>query len=69
MEVINSTLDGKITAEQLRWTVEGFETKNKDYLNKIKKSNKKEHPKKEAVANKLNNIEETKKKDSQEEPQ
>jgi len=41
VEIINHTFDGKITEEQLRWTVEGFETKNKNYLEKIKNSNKK----------------------------
>jgi hypothetical protein len=41
VEVINSSLDGRISEQQLSWTVEGFETKNKSYLNKIKASNKK----------------------------
>ncbi len=40
-EVINCNLDGKITEEQLRWIIEGFESTNKTYLQKIKASNKK----------------------------
>jgi hypothetical protein len=40
-EVINCNLDGKVTEEQLRWIIEGFESTNKAYLNKIKASNKK----------------------------
>lgn len=42
VEVVNCSFDGKITEEQLRWTIEGFENKNKLYLTKIKDSNKKE---------------------------
>lgn len=42
VEAINCSFDGKITEEQLKWTIEGFENKNKTYLHKIKDSNKKE---------------------------
>lgn len=42
VEVVNYTLDGRVTEEQLKWTVEGFENKNKTYLEKIKKANKKQ---------------------------
>lgn len=45
VEVVNCNLDGKITEEQLRWTVEGFEAKDRAYLRKIKDSNRKEHKK------------------------
>jgi hypothetical protein len=45
VEVINCSQDGRITQEQLRWTVEGFENKNKGYLEKIKDSNRKGVPK------------------------
>jgi hypothetical protein len=46
VEVVNYTLDGRVTEEQLKWTVEGFENKNKTYLEKIKKANKKQFEKK-----------------------
>jgi hypothetical protein len=42
MEAINYNLDGKISEQQLAWILEGFESKNKAYLVKIKASNKKE---------------------------
>lgn len=41
VETINCTLNGKITSEQLKWTIEGFEAKDKSYLDKIKKANRK----------------------------
>ena len=41
VEVVNCNSDGKITSQQLGWTVEGLENKNKTYLSKVKKSNKK----------------------------
>jgi Ca2+-binding EF-hand superfamily protein len=41
VEVVNCNSDGKITSQQLRWTVEGLENKSKTYLGKVKKSNKK----------------------------
>ena len=46
VEVVNFRADGKVTEGQLKWTVEGLEGKNKGYLDKIKKSNKKKPPKK-----------------------
>ena len=42
VQVINCSLDGKVTEDQLRWTVEGFENKGRDYLQKVKDSNRKE---------------------------
>jgi hypothetical protein len=41
IEVISYSLDGKVAEQQLSWVIEGLETSNKGYLNKIKVSNRK----------------------------
>ena len=45
-EVINCSLDGKVTLEEMRWTVEGLEGNDRGYLRKVKASNKKVPPRK-----------------------
>lgn len=44
VEVINFNAEGKVTEDQLKWTVEGLEGKDKSYLKKIKHSNKQPIP-------------------------
>ena len=41
VEVLDFNMQGKLTEEQLKWTVEGLEGKDKSYLKRMKKSNKK----------------------------
>ena len=46
VEVLDFNMQGKLTEEQLKWTVEGLEGKDKSYLKRMKESNKKQPPKK-----------------------
>ena len=40
-EIINYSLDGRVTQQQMKWVVEGLESSDKTYLRKVKASNKK----------------------------
>jgi hypothetical protein len=46
LEMVNCSMDGKVTEGQLAWIIEGFEGKERDYLDKIKTCNKKAKAKK-----------------------